>query len=227
MTRDTSAAGSGDRLDGVIFDLDGTLTDTLPIAFSAFRAAVAQFTPRQFTDEELIRFFGPTEEGILRRILPSGWKRCFEIYLYEYATRHAGCSAPFPGMTGVLDLLKVRGVPLALVTGKAPRATAITLRYVDISHYFDTIETGSPEGGVKPQALRRVIDKWCVDASCVAYVGDATSDMQAATEIGLIAIGAAWAVTADAARLEASGARIVFTRTGDLFDWLRARTARR
>ena len=225
MPRDTNLAGSGNRLDGVIFDLDGTLTDTLPIAFSAFRAAVAQFTQRQFTDEELIRFFGPTEEGILRRILPSGWERCFEVYLDEYTSRHADCSAPFPGMTGVLDLLKTRGVPLGLVTGKAPRAVAITLKYVDISHYFDTIEMGSAEGGVKPQALRQVIDKWCVDASCVAYVGDAPSDMQAANEIGLIAVGAAWAVTADAATLEASGARIVFTRTGELFDWLRARTA--
>jgi pyrophosphatase PpaX len=224
MTRDTRPSGSDNRLDGVIFDLDGTLTDTLPIAFSAFRAAVAQFTRRQFTDEELIGFFGPTEEGILRRVLPHGWERCFEVYLDEYTSRHAGCSTPFPGMTGVLDLLKARGVPLGLVTGKAPRAVAITLKYVDISHYFDAIEMGSPEGGVKPQALRRVLDKWCVDVSCVAYVGDATSDMEAANEIGLIAIGAAWAVTADAATLEASGAHVVFTRPGQLFDWVRART---
>jgi pyrophosphatase PpaX len=225
MTRDTSLARSGNLLDGVIFDLDGTLTDTLPISFSAFRAAVARFTPREFTDEELIGFFGPTEEGILRRILPSAWERCFDVYLDEYTSRHAGCSTPFPGMTGVLDLLKARGVRLGLVTGKAPRAVAITLKYVDISHYFDAIEMGSPEGGVKPQALRRVLDKWCVDGSCVAYVGDATSDMQAANQIGLIAIGAAWALTADAATLEASGAHVVFTCTGQLFDWVRARTA--
>jgi beta-phosphoglucomutase-like phosphatase (HAD superfamily) len=51
MTRDTRSSASDDRLDGVIFDLDGTLTDTLPVAFSAFRTAVAQFTPRQFSNE--------------------------------------------------------------------------------------------------------------------------------------------------------------------------------
>jgi pyrophosphatase PpaX len=214
------------RLDGVIFDLDGTVTDTLPIAFSAFRAAVAQFTPQQFTDEELIKFFGPTEEGILRRILPHDWERCFERYLEEYAKRHADCSAPFPGMMSVLNFLQRQGIPTALVTGKAPRAVAITLEHVHIAHYFDAVETGSPEGGVKPQALRRVIERWRAEAWSVAYVGDAGSDMEAANEIGLVAVGAAWAATADAAALDSSGARVVFTRIDDLFDWLRARTAR-
>jgi pyrophosphatase PpaX len=211
-------------LEGVIFDLDGTVTDTLSIAFSAFRAAVAEFTPHRFTDEELIGFFGPTEEGILRRILPRNWKQCFERYLDEYTSRHVSCSAPFPGMISVLDFLKGQGIPMALVTGKAPQAVAITLKHVDIAHYFDMIEMGSPEGSVKPRALNKVIAKWRLDASCVAYVGDAISDAQAANEIGLIAVGAAWASTADAGALRASGAGVVFTRINDLFDWLRART---
>jgi pyrophosphatase PpaX len=165
-------------LEGVIFDLDGTVTDTLSIAFSAFRAAVAEFTPDQFTDKELMRFFGPTEDGILRQILPHDWELCFERYLDEYASRHVSCSAPFPGMTSVLDFLKGQRIPMALVTGKAPRAVAITLKQVDIAHYFDMIEMGSPEGSVKPQALSKVIDKWRVNASCVAHVGDAISDKQ-------------------------------------------------
>jgi beta-phosphoglucomutase-like phosphatase (HAD superfamily) len=63
--------------EGVIFDLDGTVTDTLSIAFSVFRAAVAEFMPHQFTDEELMRFFRPTEE-------PHNWELCFERYLDEY-----------------------------------------------------------------------------------------------------------------------------------------------
>ena len=169
-------------LEGVIFDLDGTVTDTLSIAFAAFRAAVAEFTPHQFTDKELMRFFGPTEEGILRRILPHDWELCFERYLDEYASRHVSCSAPFPGMTSVLDFFKGQRIPVALVTGKAPRAVAITLKHVDIAHYFDMIEMGSPEGSVKPQALSKVINKWRVNASSVAYVGDAISDAQAAEQ---------------------------------------------
>ena len=111
-------------LEGVIFDLDGTVTDTLSIAFSAFRAAVAEFTPHQFTDEELMRFFGPTEEGILRRILPHNWELCFERYLDEYTSRHVGCSAPFPGMTSVqlaVDPSKTSVRLRALYTGLSGR----------------------------------------------------------------------------------------------------------
>lgn len=211
-------------LAGIIFDLDGTITDTLPIAFSAFRAALAAFTNRRFTDAELIAFFGPTEDGILRRILPQEWELCFARYLHEYTSRHAACSAPFPGMLEVLDFLKMQRVPIALVTGKAPQAVAITLKHVAIADYFDVMEMGSPEGGVKPQALRRVVDRWGFASTAVAYVGDACSDMQAANQIGAVAVGAAWAATEDPAMLKASGASVVFTHIGDFFAWLRART---
>lgn len=224
MPLERASTAPQSRLTGVIFDLDGTITDTLPIAFSAFHAAVAAFTERRFTDAELIGFFGPAEDGILRRILPQHWERCFARYLDEYTSRHAACSAPFPGMLEVLDFLKKQGVPIALVTGKAPQAVAITLKCVAIADYFDVMEMGSPEGGVKPLALRRVVDRWGVESTAVAYVGDACSDMQAANQIGVVAVGAAWAATEDPAMLEASGASVVFTRIEDFFAWLRART---
>ncbi|MEA2913930.1 MAG: hypothetical protein QOJ15_6011 [Bradyrhizobium sp.] len=218
---DTAPSRSAETIGGVIFDLDGTLTDTLPIAYSAFRSAIAEFAPRQFTDEELTRFSGPAEEGILRQILPHDWERCFERYLDEYSSRHVSCRAPFPDVVNVLDFLRGQGIPLGLVTGKAARAVAITLQHVGIAHYFDAVEMGSPNGGIKPLALRRVIDKWRLDASSVAYVGDVASDMEAANEIGLIAVGAAWAATADEAALKSGGAKVVFTCVRDFFDWLR------
>jgi len=47
------------RLDGMIFDLDGTLTDTFPVCFVAFREALQAFTGRSYTDEEIVARFGP------------------------------------------------------------------------------------------------------------------------------------------------------------------------
>ena len=212
-----------DAVSGVIFDLDGTVTDTLPIAYAAFRAAIAEFAPREFTDAELLQLSGPSEEGIFRQIVPDNWGLCFERYLEEYATRHSSCNAPFPGLIEVLDYLRERRLPRALVTGKASRAAAITLRHIGIAHYFDPIETGSPGGNIKVEALRRVLAQWRARASSVVYVGDVPSDMEAANATGLIAVGAAWAAAVDAAVLRASGAEIVFSRVDDLLAWLRAR----
>jgi pyrophosphatase PpaX len=218
---DTALTRSTETVGGVIFDLDGTLTDTLPIAYAAFRAAISEFAPRDFTDEQLTRLSGPTEEGILRQLLPHSWERCFERYLDEYTSRHVSCSSPFPGMMNVLDFLRDQGIPLGLVTGKAARAVTITLQHVGIVHYFTAVEMGSPEGSIKPLALRRVIGEWRLDASSVAYVGDVASDMEAANEIGLIAVGAAWAASADVAALKSAGAKVVFTCVGDFSDWIR------
>jgi HAD superfamily hydrolase (TIGR01549 family) len=208
-------------LSAVIFDLDGTLTDTLPIAFSAFRAAVAAFTDRQFSDAELIASFGPSEDGILRRLIPEHWERCFERYVDEYAERHHACSAPFPGIEAALDVLKRRGVRLGLVTGKAARTAAITLERVRIAHYFDAVETGSSAGGVKPQAIRNVLHAWRADVGRAAYVGDAIPDMQAARAVGILGVGAASAGTATPGDLTSAGATVVFTNIEPFVGWLR------
>jgi len=215
------APPSAKDLSAVIFDLDGTLTDTLPVAFSAFRAAVAAFTDRQFTDAELIATFGPSEDGILRRLVPDHWERCFERYVDEYAERHHACSAPFPGIEVALDLLKRRGVRLAVVTGKAARTAAITLDRVGIADYFEIVATGSAAGGIKPQAIRSVLDAWREDPGRAAYVGDAIPDMQAARAVGILGVGAAWAGTATPVDLTSAGAALVFTDIEPFIAWLR------
>jgi pyrophosphatase PpaX len=213
-----------DAVSGVIFDLDGTVTDTLPIAYSAFRAAIAKFAPREFTDAELLQLSGPSEEGIFRQIVPDTWELCFERYLEEYATGHGSCNEPFPGLIEVLDYLRERRLPRGLVTGKASRAVAITLRHIGVAHYFDPIEAGSPTGNIKVAALRRVLARWRASASSVVYIGDVPSDMEAANATGVIAVGAAWAAAVDPAALTGSGAHIVFSRVDDFLAWLRART---
>ena len=215
-----------ESLSGVIFDLDGTVTDTLPIAYGAFRAAIAAYAAREFTDAELLQLSGPSEEGIFRQIVPDNWELCFERYLEEYTIRHGGCNAPFPGLIEVLDYLRDRQLPRALVTGKASRAVAITLGHIRIAHYFDPIEAGSPGGNTKVEALRRVLAHWRARASSVVYVGDVPSDMEAANATGVIAAGAAWAPGVDAAELTASGAEIVFSRVDDFLGWLRPRVER-
>ncbi len=209
-------------LQGVIFDLDGTITDTLPIAFSAFRAVIAEFSDRPFTDDELIGFFGPSEEGIFQRLVPNDWQRCFERYLDEYTKRHVVCSKPFAGIEGVLTFLRQRDVRLAIVTGKAPRAVAVTLRHVDIAQYFDAIETGSAEAGTKPIAIRRLAARWGIEPSRIAYVGDAKSDVEAANAAGVLAIGAAWSPPANSKELRESGATVIFTEVESFDAWVRS-----
>jgi len=204
----------------MIFDLDGTLTDTVPISFAAFRTAVAQFTDRRFTDAELIAFFGPSEDGILRQLLPQHWQPCFECYLAEYAARHAGRPVLFPGIETALDLLAASDMRLAIVTGKSQRATAITLEHANISRFFDAIEAGSAEAGIKPRSIRKILARSGLQESRVAYVGDAIYDMQAASAAGVPGIGAAWGGTTGIDALKAAGAALTFDTVEGFLGWL-------
>jgi pyrophosphatase PpaX len=87
---DTSA-----RLDrplGIIFDLDGTLADTLPVCFDAYRLAFAKYVARAWTDDQISALFGPSEEGVIRQVVPTRAEECLEDYL-----RHYGIDPEAPG----------------------------------------------------------------------------------------------------------------------------------
>jgi phosphoglycolate phosphatase-like HAD superfamily hydrolase len=175
----------------LIFDMDGTLGDTIPSILLAFRETFARFTGRIYTDDEIVAMFGPSEEGIIRHYVPSDlYEPALQYFLDRYADLHA--DQPFPGIRELMSHLQERGVRMAVVTGKGPRTAAISMRVYDLERYIDRLETGSAHGAVKPQLIRRVLDCWGLPAHQVAYVGDARSDMADALTVGVLPLGAVW-----------------------------------
>jgi pyrophosphatase PpaX len=208
------------KLDGVIFDLDGTLGDTLPVCFAAFRRALEGFSGRHYTDEEIAGLFGPSEEGMIQRMVPDGWQACLEAYLAAYEEESARSARLFPGIETALRLLRDRGVALAVVTGKGADSAAISLKHLRLAEFFDVVETGSPDGSVKPLAIRRVLAKWGAAAERVAYVGDVPTDMEAAKEAGVIPLAAGWAATSDADTLSALSPLETFRDVREFIAWI-------
>ncbi len=212
-------------LNGLIFDLDGTLANTLPICVAAFRAVFAQLGGRSYTDEEITALFGMTEEGTIRQVLGENWRVGLDFYLREYERRHVVLTEPFAGMRELLDELHRLGIRLALVTGKGAESAEISLRVLGLRDDFEFVEVGSAEGPIKPRGLRRILGRWEFPAQQVAYVGDTGYDMQAAAGAGMVGLGAAWAATATV-RQAASGGVLpaaVFSQPQDLMVWVRER----
>lgn len=213
------------ELHGIIFDLDGTLTDTLPLVCHAFRQAFARVLDQSYSDEAIHALFGPSEEGIVQRVAGERWQACLDAYLECYEREHDALARLFPGVEELLGWLQRRGIRLAIVTGKGPRSTAISLRKLALTRSIDEVRTGAPEGPVKPAAIREILQRWGLAPRQVAYVGDAPLDMQAAREVGVLPLGAAWAAGADAAALRAAGAAEVFSSPRALHTWLLAHRA--
>ena len=211
-------------LQGVIFDLDGTVGDTLPVCFVAFREVFQRYLGRDYSDKEIRSMFGPTEEGMIQQAVPSRFEEAFAVYLAAYEKAHHTCSRPFPGIVEVIEELERRGIPRAIVTGKGPHSAAISLRVMGLAESFERVEAGSPGGNIKPDNMRRVIEAWGVDPAHIACVGDAPSDVRSARQVGAIPLAAAWAGTSDYEALEALGPQETFRRVEELLAWVKSNT---
>ncbi len=211
-------------LRGVIFDLDGTVADTLPVCFAAFREVFQDALGRDYSDQEVRAMFGPAEEGILQRLIPHDWERRLEQYLAAYQRLHSLCPEPFPGMRAAIDTLRQRDVRLGIVTGKGPRSAAISLQELGLDGIFEPVQAGSPNGGVKPDAMRRVLDSWRLPPNEVASLGDARPDIESSRQLGMTSLAAAWATTANFEMLSALAPDAIFQQVEEFHDWIALHT---
>jgi len=211
------------KLHGVIFDLDGTLADTLPLAITAFRRAIEPLTGRTLTDAEIIATFGPSEEGMIRALAPAHYDAALADYLRHYEALHDMVSEPFPDMRELLADLTARGVRVGLVTGKGAESAWLSLRRLGLEDVFEAVETGDPTGPRKAEGIRRILAGWGMPPAEAVYVGDAPSDVAAAREAGVAVVGAAWAETTDRDLLVAEKPDALLVTVGELKDWLISR----
>jgi len=168
----------------VIFDLDGTIADTLPLCIAAFKKSIEPLLGKTVSEEEIVATFGPSEEGTIRRLIPAQEEAGVASYLKHYEALLYTCPSSFLGIPEVLSMLKEKGVPLAMVTGKGIHSTRLSLAQFGLAAFFEILETGSPEGPNKVNGIRSVLKQLGVSAAESLYVGDAVSDIRYCKEIG-------------------------------------------
>lgn len=204
------------RIQAVIFDMDGTLIDSIPAVVVALQETFRRFTGQDYSPEAIIGMFGPTEEGvIIPRVAPADADAAVRYYTERYEALHT--AEPFPGVTGLLKRLHEHGIHTGIVTGKGPGSAEISMRVTGLDRYIETVATGSPNGSIKPLAIREMLAGWGVEPHRAAYVGDMPYDMQAAREAGVIPIGAGWA---DSATVTEDGGGQVFRSIAELENWI-------
>jgi phosphoglycolate phosphatase/pyrophosphatase PpaX len=119
------------KIKGVIFDLDGTIGDTVPLCIKAFRKAIEPLIERLVSDEEIIATFGPSEEGTIMALAPEFYEEGVTNYLKYYEQYHDMCPNPFEGIEDILRILKEKGIHISMVTGKGKYSTDISFATVE------------------------------------------------------------------------------------------------
>ncbi len=209
------------KIKAVIFDLDGTIANTIPLVLKAFRLAVEPLVHKDLSDQEIMDTFGPTEEGSVKKLAPDNYKKGTADFLEYYESFHDMCPEPFEGIPDLLKTLKSKNVRIALATGKGKPSNDISLRCFKLTDSFDRVETGSVDGSRKPEAIQHILDSFPdITKEEVIYVGDSPGDIKDSRKAGVAVVAAAWAESADANKLKALHPDELFTSIPDFSDWL-------
>jgi len=184
----------------IIFDLDGTLLNSIQDLSNATNYALQTCGYPLRTTAECLQFVGSGVSKLLERALPQGKQTPEHIaslrpfFIHYYNTHFTDCTFPYPGMKQTLCALKARGHQLAVASNKYHAATQKT-----IAHFFPDISfavvLGQRDGApVKPNpAIVEEILKTTKTAKeeCL-YVGDSDVDMQTARNAGVKSCAALW-----------------------------------
>ncbi len=195
----------------VIFDLDGTLLNTLDDLAASTNAALRQFGYPERTVEEVRRFVGNGVRLLMVRALPQGEEtpRFEEILAYfrqHYAAHCREATAPYPGIPALLARLRERGVRVAVVSNKFDAA----VKELCHAYFGGEVEVAvgeSPAVAKKPapDAVLAAMRELGVSPADAVYVGDSEVDVETARRAGLPCISVLWGFR-DRAELVAHGA---------------------
>lgn len=184
----------------VIFDLDGTLLNTIADLAAATNQALQYYGyPTHETDA--YRFFvGNGINKLFERALPESERTEENVlkirsrFVPFYDVHNADLSRPYPGIPELLETLQRQGIMIAVASNKYQAATRKL-----IGHYFPDIRfieiLGQREGipaKPDPSIVHDIMAKANVEKEEVLYVGDSNVDMQTAHNAGVTAVGVAW-----------------------------------
>jgi pyrophosphatase PpaX len=181
-----SPAPAGNRREAVVFDLDGTLVDSLPLVLRAFSHALEPFGPRPTMD--LFAHLGGPPERIFANLLggdrhvPAALER-----LDDFNRDHHHLIRPFDGVHPFLNELRGRGRTLAVWTGRDRETTEHLLQVHQLGGYFSAIVCGDDFATHKPdpEGLRDVLRQVGRPADEAVFVGDADVDVLGGVACGV------------------------------------------
>lgn len=183
--------------DALLFDLDGTLIDSIELIVRSFQHATHQHLGAPRERDQIIPVIGLSLVEELERIAPGKGSELLTTYRAFFLANHDDLIAEYPGVDALLQALTGRYPHLrrGIVTSKSYISLAPSfLRYPHLKGTFPTIIAFEDTERHKPDPgpLFLAAERLGVSPAACWYIGDSTHDMEAARAAGMLAIGAAW-----------------------------------
>jgi phosphoglycolate phosphatase len=208
---------------GVIFDLDGTLLDTLEDIADTMNQVLADLGHPQKDLDHYRLIVGAGVRELIRLALPEGacdsetLEKCVCTWREEYGRRWDRKTKPYPGIEEMLRGLRRMGLPSAVLSNKNHDFTiALTERFLG-EHPFSLVLGLRPDVPRKPDpaGALEISGALDLDPESILYVGDTPTDMETALASGMEPVGVSWGFR-PGAELISAGAAILLKEPGEL-----------
>jgi phosphoglycolate phosphatase len=200
----------------VLFDLDGTLLDTLADLADSSNAALAAMGLPEHPLEAYKYFVGDGLEKLVRRAIgtengsEAAVARGIQLTQQEYARRWADKTRPYPGIPDLLDRLTALAIRMTVFSNKPDEFTRLCVTRLLSAWHFEVIQGATAELPKKPdpRGALAIATKLGLAPAEILYLGDTNTDMWTAVVAGMYPVGALWGFRA-ADELRAAGAAVL------------------
>ena len=211
----------------IIFDLDGTLLNTLDDLADSTNLVLEHFNYPKRTKEEVRSFVGNGVAKLIERAIPGGEKdanfnNCLKLFKEIYPQNMYNKTAPYPGIVEMLETLKAKGYLIAVVSNK------FDLAVKDLCEkYFPKLidfAAGEKEAeGIRkkpaPDMIIKILNIYDLDSCDAVYAGDSEVDIQTAKNSNLKCISVTWGFK-DKKFLTENGAEFIADTPSQITDFL-------
>ncbi|GEL07839.1 pyrophosphatase PpaX [Salisediminibacterium halotolerans] len=210
------------KIETVLFDLDGTLINTMDLITLSFLHTLEIYFPdRHYTREEVQTFIGPPLSETFGRLNPGKEEEMITEYRKFNHANHDRLVTPYEGVTETLEQLHAEGRKMAIVTSKR-RDTAIKgLELMDLTRFFpvivslDEVTKHKPD----PEPLDIALEQLDAERSSAMMVGDSEHDILSGQNAGMLTAGVAWSIKGRE-HLAAYRPNIMLEKMPDLLDYI-------
>lgn len=213
---------------GVIFDLDGTLLNTLEDLCDSTNYALKNFGYPTKTLEEVKTYVGNGVRLLIERAIPNGVKNpnldeCLAVFKEHYKINMYNKTAPYDGVLEMLKELRMRGIQTAVVSNKFDAAVKELCK----KYFGDLIQIAIGENeadGIRkkpaPDSVFRAITDLKLSIENVIYVGDSETDVQTSKNAEIHCIGCTWGFRDKSVLIE-QGADYIVSKPSEIPDLIK------
>lgn len=184
------------KINTVLFDLDGTLINTIDLILASFTETLNHYYPNKYSREDMLKFIGPPLVDSFHSIDAERVDEMVDYYRAFNMKNHDSLVKEYEGVLETVEALQTAGFKIGIVTTKLRAAVLKGLKIGKLDPFFDVIVTLDDVKNAKPdpEPINKAIEQLHSTPEEAIMVGDSSHDILAGQNAGTLTAGVAWTV---------------------------------